>query len=79
VIPPLLHYAHCNPERSLSTWLLLVWHRSDITSSTPWACIGRNRYLKVLFISFELEPVAAAQTAWYYRRPKRARAARRAA
>ncbi|HJX62555.1 MAG TPA: hypothetical protein VJ860_01225, partial [Polyangia bacterium] len=34
VIPPLLHYAHFNPERSLSTWLLLFWHRSNITSST---------------------------------------------
>ena len=206
VIPPLLHYAHFNPERSLSTWLLLFWHRSDITSSTTlglplyydlhayhesrltmflplflryrnevsdqtytmaplfyrrssatdastiafplywrfwseersttvlfpfyfgvrrptwegtfifpsiwlskgfgpeagtshfwfvpfwesqvkrpgdymweallgvlgWERIGRNRYLKVLFIPFELEPVSAAQTAWYGRTPKRA-------
>jgi hypothetical protein len=205
VIPPLLHYAHFNPERSLSTWLLLFWHRSNITSSTTlglplyydlhayhesrltmflpiflryrnevsgqaytvaplfyrrsgptdastiafplywrfwseersttvlfpfyfgvrrptwegtfifpsiwvskglgpeagtshfwfvpfwesqvkrpgdhmweallgvlgWERIGRNRYLKVLFIPFELEPVSAAQTAWYGRTPKR--------
>jgi hypothetical protein len=205
VIPPLLHYAHYNPERSLSTWLLLFWHRSDITSSTTlglplyydvhayhasrvttflplflryrnevsdqtytmvplfyrrsgpndtstvafplywrfwseersttvffpfyfgvrrptwegtfifpsiwvsrglgseagtshfwfvpfwesqvkrpgdymweallgvlgWERIGRNRYLKVLFIPFELEPVSAAQTSWYGRTPKR--------
>jgi hypothetical protein len=33
VIPPLLHYARTSPERSLSTWLLLFWHRSNITSS----------------------------------------------
>jgi hypothetical protein len=206
VIPPLLYYAHFNPERSLSTWLLLFWHRSDITSSSTlglplyydvhayhesrltmflplflryqnevsdqtytmaplfyrrsgttdastiafplywrfwseersttvvfpfyfgvrrptwegtfifpsiwlskgfgpeagtshfwfvpfwesqvkrpgdymweallgvlgWERIGRNRYLKVLFIPFELEPVSAAQTAWYGRTPKRA-------
>ncbi len=208
VIPPLLHYAHFNPERSLSTWLLLFWHRSNITSSTTlglplyydvhayhasrvttflplflryrnevsdqtytmvplfyrrsgpndtstvafplywrfwseersttvffpfyfgvrrptwegtfifpsiwisrglgseagtshfwfvpfwesqvkrpgdymweallgvlgWERIGRNRYLKVLFIPFELEPVSAAQTAWYGRTPKRSAA-----
>jgi hypothetical protein len=29
--------------------------------------IGRNRYLKVLFFPFELEPAPAAQTAWYSR------------
>jgi len=34
VIPPLLHYASTSPEKSLSTWLLLFWRRSDITSST---------------------------------------------
>jgi hypothetical protein len=33
VIPPLLHYSSSNPEQSLSTWLLLFWHRSNITSS----------------------------------------------
>ena len=37
-----------------------------------WERIGRNRYLKVLFIPFELEPVSAAKTAWYGRTPKRA-------
>jgi hypothetical protein len=37
-----------------------------------WERIGRNRYLKVLFIPFELEPVSAAQTAWYGHTPKRA-------
>jgi hypothetical protein len=36
-----------------------------------WERIGRNRYLKVLFIPFELEPVSAAQTSWYGRTPKR--------
>jgi hypothetical protein len=34
VIPPLLHYSRTSPERSLSTWFLLLWHRSNITSST---------------------------------------------
>jgi hypothetical protein len=34
VIPPLLHYAHHSPERSLSEWLLLFWRRTNITSST---------------------------------------------
>jgi hypothetical protein len=33
--------------------------------------IGRSRFLKVLFIPFELEPVSAAKTAWYGRAPKR--------
>jgi hypothetical protein len=34
VIPPLLHYSRTSPERSLSSWFLLLWHRSNITSST---------------------------------------------
>jgi len=34
VIPPLLHYSRTGPERSLSSWFLLLWHRSDVTSST---------------------------------------------
>jgi len=33
--------------------------------------IGRNRFLKVLFIPFELKPAPAAQTAWYGKPPKR--------
>ena len=33
VIPPLLHYARTSPDKSLSTWLLLLWHRSNVTSS----------------------------------------------
>lgn len=39
--------------------------------------IGRNRYLKLLFIPFELEPAPAAQTAWYGKAPKRDRRQRR--
>ncbi len=31
--------------------------------------IGRNRYVKLFFIPFELEPAPAAQTAWYSRTP----------
>jgi hypothetical protein len=34
VIPPLLHYSRTSPDRSLSSWFLLLWHRSNITSST---------------------------------------------
>ena len=34
VIPPLLHYSSTSPDRSLSTWFLLLWHRSNVTSST---------------------------------------------
>jgi len=34
VIPPLLHYARSNPERSFQTWLLLFWRRTNITSAT---------------------------------------------
>ena len=34
VIPPLLHYSRTSPDRSLSTWFLLLWHSSNITSST---------------------------------------------
>jgi len=33
VIPPLLHYSSSSPERSLSSWLLLFWRSSNITSS----------------------------------------------
>ncbi len=33
VVPPLLHYSSASPERSLSSWFLLFWHRSNITSS----------------------------------------------
>ena len=36
-----------------------------------WERIGRNRYLKVLFIPFEMEPAPAAQTSWYGRPPPR--------
>lgn len=36
VIPPLLHYSRSNPERSLSTWFLLFWHKSNITSSSTF-------------------------------------------
>jgi hypothetical protein len=35
-----------------------------------WERIGRNRYLKVLFIPFELEPVSPVKTAWYGRTPR---------
>jgi hypothetical protein len=33
-----------------------------------WERIGRNRYLKLLFIPFELSP-APASTAWYGKPP----------
>ncbi len=33
VIPPLLHYSRKSPDRSLSSWLMLFWHRRNITSS----------------------------------------------
>ncbi len=39
--------------------------------------IGRNRYLKLLFIPFELQPAPAAQTAWYGKSPPRRRQERR--
>ena len=39
--------------------------------------IGRNRYLKLLFIPFELEPAPAAQTAWYGKTPRAAQRERR--
>ena len=37
-----------------------------------WERIGRNRFLKLLFIPFELEAAPAAKTAWYGKPPKRA-------
>jgi hypothetical protein len=39
--------------------------------------IGRNRYLKLLFFPFELQPAPAAQTAWYGKPVKRNRHVRR--
>ncbi len=36
VVPPLLHYSRKSPERSLSTWLMLFWHKSNITSSATY-------------------------------------------
>ena len=39
--------------------------------------IGRNRYLKLLFFPFELEPAPAAQTAWYGKPVNRNRHVRR--
>jgi hypothetical protein len=39
--------------------------------------IGRNRYVKVLFVPFQLSPAPAAQTAWYGRTPQRPRLQRR--
>jgi hypothetical protein len=38
--------------------------------------IGRNRFLKLFFIPFELEPAPPAQTAWYGRAPARPRSQR---
>jgi len=38
-----------------------------------WERIGRNRFLKLLFIPFELEPAPAAKTAWYGKPPARSR------
>ncbi len=35
-----------------------------------WERIGRNRFLKLFFIPFELEPAPAARTAWYGRTPR---------
>jgi hypothetical protein len=39
--------------------------------------IGRNRFLKIMYYPFELEPVPAAQTAWYTKPPPRAPKQRR--
>ena len=36
VVPPLLHYSRKSPERSLSSWFLLFWHKSNITSSSTF-------------------------------------------
>jgi hypothetical protein len=36
VVPPLLHYSRQSPDRSLSSWFLLFWHRSNITSSSTF-------------------------------------------
>jgi hypothetical protein len=38
-----------------------------------WERIGRNRFLKLLFIPFELEAASAAKTTWYGKPPARAR------
>jgi hypothetical protein len=38
-----------------------------------WERIGRNRFLKLLFIPFELEAAPAAKTAWYGKPPTRPR------
>ena len=45
----------------------------SLFSGSPITRIGRNRFLKLFFIPFELEPAPAAQTAWYGRRPTPAR------
>jgi hypothetical protein len=36
-----------------------------------WERIGRNRFLKLFFIPFELEAAPAAKTAWYGKPPTR--------
>jgi hypothetical protein len=41
-----------------------------------WERIGRNRFLKLLFIPFELEPAPAAKTAWYGKPLRQERTAR---
>jgi hypothetical protein len=38
-----------------------------------WERIGRNRFLKLLFIPFQLEAAPAAKTAWYGKPPTRTR------
>ncbi len=35
-VPALLHYSRKSPERSLSSWLLLFWHTSNVTSSSTF-------------------------------------------
>jgi hypothetical protein len=44
-----------------------------LLGAVGWERIGRNRFLKLLFIPFELEAAPAAKTAWYGKPPTRAR------
>ena len=36
VVPPLLHYSRTSPDRSLSSWFLLLWHKRNVTSSSTY-------------------------------------------
>jgi hypothetical protein len=36
LVPPLLHYSRTSPERSLSSWFLLFWHKRNVTSSATY-------------------------------------------
>jgi hypothetical protein len=70
------------PEAGTSHfWFIPLWeHQVKRPGDVMWEAllgvfgyerIGRSRFLKVLFIPFELEPVSPAKTAWYGRAPKR--------
>ena len=49
----------------------LMWEA--LLGLVGWERIGRNRFLKLFFIPFELEAAPAAKTAWYGKPPARAR------
>jgi len=70
VIPPLLHYSQTSPERSLSTWLLLFWHKRNITSSATYGLplvydfhsYHQSRFTMVLPLFFRYKNEASATT-----------------
>jgi hypothetical protein len=70
------------PEAGTSNfWVFPFWHyQVKRPGDVSWDAllglagyerIGRSRFLTILFIPFELEPVSPAKTAWYGRAPKR--------
>jgi hypothetical protein len=70
IIPPLLHYSRTSPERSLSSWLLLFWHRRSITSSDFYGlpliydfhAYHRSRLTMVVPLFFRYQNQASGKT-----------------
>jgi hypothetical protein len=69
-------------EGTSHLWILPFWESQvkrpgdymweALLGLVGWERIGRNRFLKLFFLPFELEPAPAAQTAWYGKTPKAA-------
>ncbi|MBN2574072.1 MAG: hypothetical protein JXP73_05855 [Deltaproteobacteria bacterium] len=70
VIPPLLHYSCTGPDRSLSSWFLLFWHKRNVTSSDTYGlplvydfhAYHRSRLTMVLPLFFRYKNEVSGQT-----------------
>ncbi len=76
IFPNIYYRSGTGPDAGTSRlWVFPLWESAVkrhgdymwevLLGLAGWERIGRNRFLKLLFIPFELAPAPAAQTAWY--------------